>query len=603
MLAMGSKPLGQLVKAGMVPKNLSLAKLRGKLYPAGDGMGHWMMTYDPYMVELDSQSEVDIQWDVRLALRYLMTGTLEPEVGRYRYVEDFTDVIALIGEGYKERGRRVHVTEDLETLGLWPWYDHSWIISIAFTVAPNQQSDVVVFPQLGDMPSKELLEQIEWIENTDKVSLGGANLKFDNVWKRFKWGLPSPENFKFDTLLGGGLLNENIFNSLSSQTKIYTSMGGYDDGFNQRHDKARMDLAYAKDPEGFLCYAGGDTDACARVRPRIAEQIRSDPNLLDFYTTILHPAARAFERIEYRGLFVNPEMLRTVGKECEVEAAEAIAAMNTITPLRVRRKWGLKFKYTPRILHDIFFGNHHGWRLTPKVLTESGKKAKKILEKQEGLRRDEMPISEYLATVPADQQYKKVSTSIDDHLKMFSKHEQAGAFLKELRTKNKAEKIQSSYVDGFLKHLRPDGRFHPSYGLYVGSVYEWAKGGDKDKAGANTGRTSAKNPHVQTIPKRGKWAKKLRACYPAPPGERFFNVDYSQGELKIGACLSDDPTMIQAHPEGQDLHLKTGARMAGISYEEAQKLETEDPDRYERIRYGAGSTAGTTPMFDMPTRI
>jgi len=279
-------------------------------------------------------------------------------------------------------------------------------------------------------------------------------------------------------------------------------------------------------------------------------------------------------------------MLKAVGKECDIEAAQAKSQMNLITPLRVRRKWADNFKYTPRILYDIFFGER-GWGLTPKVLTESGQKEKKLLEKKLGLGRDELSVTKYLADIPQDQRYKKVSTSIDEHLKMFSSHAEAGPFLTNLRTKNKAEKIKSSYIDGFLKHLRPDGRFHPSYGLYVGSLYEWAKGGDKDNAGANTGRTSAKNPHVQTIPKRGKWAKKLRACYPAPEGEQLFNVDFSQGELKITACLADDPTMLQAYRDGQDLHLKTGARMAGISYEAGKALEENDPDEYERIRYGA----------------
>lgn len=585
VLAMGNKPIDKLRSIGILPKRETPGRMRQRLWPAGEGQGHWMVTYDPYMWELDQQLVADIQWDVRLAQRWLLRGTLEPEVGDYRYVENFDDVVGEIERRYEETGKPVPVTEDLETVDLDPWNPEGWIFSVAFTVGVGN-ADVAVFPDPDEGPSKLVLEQIRWIENSPKVVLTGANFKYDNVWKRVRWKLPSPSRFKFDTLLGGGLLNENVLQSLTAQSQALTDMGGYDTEFNRRHDKSRMDLAYEKDPDGFLVYSGGDPDVCARVKSHLVKELREDEDLARFYQVILHPAARAFENIEYRGLFVDEQKLRSVGEECDVAAEEHRLAMNRQIPRRIKLKYAEEWSAKPRQLADLFFGET-GWGLEPKVLTT--KAPVQYIQVGEGRRKRRETPKEFIARMESEGEnwLKWVSTSVKEHLKAFADHPEAGPFIKHLRERNRAEKIKSSYVNGFLPHLRSDGRFHPTYGLYRGSVFEFGKKGDDDTAGTNTGRTSAKAPHVQTIPKRGVWAKKLRACYPAPEDSDFFNVDYSQGELKIAACLADEPTMIQAYLDGEDLHLKTGSRLAGIEYQEGQALEEKDPDRYERVRYGA----------------
>ena len=43
-----------------------------------------------------------------------------------------------------------------------------------------------------------------------------------------------------------------------------------------------------------------------------------------------------------------------------------------------------------------------------------------------------------------------------------------------------------------------------------------------------------------------------------------MKADYSQMELRIHAQLSDDPAMIEAFENGEDLHKATAAKMYGI---------------------------------------
>ncbi len=570
ILAMGSKAVDQLREAKVLPGNLSIDKMRGQLWEAGGGKGAWMVTYDPFMPKREPSFLAKIQWDVHLATRYLKTGSLEPNVGAYRYVENFDDIVQQVVDHWGQTGEPLRLHEDLETLGLWPWYDDAWIVSIAFTPGDGGTGDMLVLPNPGDRPSGYVLDQVLWLESTERVSLGGSNLKFDNVWKAVQWSLPLPTNFNFDTILVGSLLDENRSNSLNTHAKVYTDMGGYDDAFNRGNDKARMDLAYAKDPDDYLLYGCGDTDSGARTRARMVPLLLEDQQLTDFYTTILHPAARAFEKIELRGLVVDAPQLRAVGMDAAQDVEDAERDLVRMTPPAICRKHAERLKFTPKVIQEIFFGPR-GWGLKPTVATEKAPKG----ALDEGL-------------------WEYASTSVDEHLKTFKDHPEAGPFITRLRARNRAHKVRSSFVDSWLKDLRPDGRFHSTFQLHVGSMFD--KGDESDDSGAVTGRLAVKNPAGQTLVKKTKpgtknWAKPLRLCYPAPPGMVMFENDYSQGELKIAACYSTDETMLEAFRQGQDLHLLTGCEVNGMTYEDGLRLmASDDPADNAQvgdIRYGA----------------
>ena len=47
---------------------------------------------------------------------------------------------------------------------------------------------------------------------------------------------------------------------------------------------------------------------------------------------------------------------------------------------------------------------------------------------------------------------------------------------------------------------------------------------EDNESGTTTGRLSAKDPPYQIIPKKTKWAKRVRECYDAPPGKVVHRV-------------------------------------------------------------------------------
>ena len=91
-----------------------------------------------------------------------------------------------------------------------------------------------------------------------------------------------------------------------------------------------------------------------------------------------------------------------------------------------------------------------------------------------------------------------------------------------------------------------------------------------------TGRTSSRSPNGQNIPKRGKFAKAYRKLFKAPPGWKLIQADYSQAELRVAACMANEPTMIQAYKDGQDIHAITGALLSRITLEELLALPEEE---------------------------
>jgi DNA polymerase I-like protein with 3'-5' exonuclease and polymerase domains len=438
---------------------------------------------------------------------------------------------------YAQTGRPVDVTMDTETMGLHPWYPEKDFVSISFTAQPGRSEMLYLGPQQRPIafdPSISLFAQIEWLLISPKVKLRMANGKYDLIWIAEKWGIECT-NFKFDTLLVGSLLDENRTNSLNLHSKLFTSLGGYDDHLNKTYDKGAMEKI---PPEDLRVYQGGDTDAAHQVADLLRDQLCADDQLTRFYVKVLHPAARAFEKIERRGVLIDQDKFHALRKELHQTIKASVDKQLSLLPQKMRIKYRERIEeqiahgknpMLPSIVKEYFF-SPYGLNLKPKALTEKTKEP----------------------------------SLTKSHLRQFSDHLEAAAMVAAMTEGDSASKTLSTFVDGFLKHLRPDGRFHPSYMLFHGGFND---DGDEE-SGTVTGRLSAKDPAFQTLPKKTKWAKKLRECYVAPPGKIAIQADYSQGELKVVACVAPEQTMIDAYLKGLDLHAVTGAKLGGVEIEE-----------------------------------
>ena len=113
-------------------------------------------------------------------------------------------------------------------------------------------------------------------------------------------------------------------------------------------------------------------------------------------------------------------------------------------------------------------------------------------------------------------------------------------------------KLKSTYADGLLKVIAPDGRIHTNFQMTVTA----------------TGRLSSTEPNLQNIPVRKKLGAQIRKMFVASPGKVLVDADYSQIELRLLAHISGDKAMQEAFLSGEDFHTVTASRVFGVPLDE-----------------------------------
>jgi DNA polymerase-1 len=110
-------------------------------------------------------------------------------------------------------------------------------------------------------------------------------------------------------------------------------------------------------------------------------------------------------------------------------------------------------------------------------------------------------------------------------------------------------KLKSTYVDSLPKLIhRETGRLHTSFSL----------------TGTATGRLSSSDPNLQNIPIRTELGRQIRAAFVAGPGNVLLAADYSQIELRVMAHLSNDPVLLEAFRNAEDIHARTAQEVFNV---------------------------------------
>ena len=115
-------------------------------------------------------------------------------------------------------------------------------------------------------------------------------------------------------------------------------------------------------------------------------------------------------------------------------------------------------------------------------------------------------------------------------------------------------KLRSTYLEALPELVDSNtGRIHSSFSQTV----------------AATGRLSSSNPNFQNIPIKTDVGRRIRHAFiPEATGWKILAADYSQIELRIMAHLSDDPTMIQAFLDDEDIHSITACGLYKVELNE-----------------------------------
>ena len=148
--------------------------------------------------------------------------------------------------------------------------------------------------------------------------------------------------------------------------------------------------------------------------------------------------------------------------------------------------------------------------------------------------------------------YKKTKTGYSTSAEVLEKLRGAHPIVGEVLEYRQYAKLKSTYVDGLLKVISPDGRVRTSFQMTVTA----------------TGRLSSTEPNLQNIPTRTELGSELRRMFVAGPGQNLVDADYSQIELRLLAHISGDQAMVDAFRSGEDFHTVTAAHVFSVPVEE-----------------------------------
>ena len=235
--------------------------------------------------------------------------------------------------------------------------------------------------------------------------------------------------------------------------------------------------------------------AVAALYDILPEKLR-EKDMTELYETVELPLCAVLARMERRGFLVDGSALAAFGEDM----AEKIKELEQ----RIYEAAGEKFNInSPKQLGTVLF---------EKMKLPHGKKTKTgwstnadVLEKL----RWQAPI---VADILQYRQYAK---------------------------------LKSTYADGLLKVIDPDGRIRTSFQMTVTA----------------TGRLSSTEPNLQNIPARTEVGSRIRGMFVAAPGHVLVDADYSQVELRLLAHMAGDEVMRQAFLSGEDFHTLTAAKV------------------------------------------
>jgi len=174
--------------------------------------------------------------------------------------------------------------------------------------------------------------------------------------------------------------------------------------------------------------------------------------------------------------------------------------------------------------------------------------------------------------LPVQRRTKSGPSTDSDVLETLAAEHELPAMVLDYR---KLQKLIGTYCESLTSYIHPaTGRIHTSF----------------HQAGTATGRLSSSDPNLQNIPVRTEEGRQIRSAFVADEGCLLLSADYSQVELRVLAHLCEDPTMMAAFHDDQDIHRIVAAEVFSVP---AADVTPDMRSRAKTVNFGIiyGQTA------------
>ena len=162
---------------------------------------------------------------------------------------------------------------------------------------------------------------------------------------------------------------------------------------------------------------------------------------------------------------------------------------------------------------------------------------------------------------------KKTKTGYSTNVEVLDSLANKHPIIGHIKDYRELSKLKSTYVDGLLKVIGPNGRIHTHFQMTVTA----------------TGRLSSTEPNLQNIPVRKETGEEIRKMFIAGEGNVLIDADYSQIELRVLAHIAKDAVMIAAFQRGDDIHSVTASQVFAVPLGD---VTTEQRSRAKAVNFG-----------------
>ncbi len=297
----------------------------------------------------------------------------------------------------------------------------------------------------------------------------------------------------FDPMLASYILNPDQSHNLSSLSFKYL-----EDGITSKsyQDVVKKGQTIADlDIAEAAEYCGMDVYTTFLLVPKLREALQNIPQLLELLEQVELPLEPVLSAMESVGIRINTEYLQQLSQQLEKQllALEKQAYEQAGTELNLA---------SPKQLSQLLF----------ETLQLDIKKS------------------------------RKTKTGYSTDAKVLEKLKGDHPVIDSILQHRTLAKLTSTYVDALPALVNPKTqRIHTEF----------------NQAVTATGRLSSSHPNLQNIPIRTEFSRQIRQAFIPEKGWKLVAADYSQIELRILAHLSQEPILIEAYQNGQDVHTLT----------------------------------------------